>query len=269
MTFGSKPVDGGHLILDADEREDLLSLAPSAAEFIRGYCGAAELMNGLKRYCLWITNSSADAAMAIGSIRERVERVRNTRLASTKASTRDSAEYPWRFQQPRHSDLNAIIMPRHTSERRDYVPAGFAGPDTVVADSANAIYDAEPWLFGLIQSRMHMAWVRAVAGRLKTDFRYSATLVYNTFPVPDLTDADKQALTQGARKVLQTRERYFDWTLAQMYDPDKMPRPLRDAHLHLDEIVDRIYKSSGFRSDEERLALLFDMYAEAIAKESK
>ena len=163
----------------------------------------------------------------------------------------------------------AIIVPSVSSERREYVPIGYLGPDTVISNLAFAIYDAEPWVFALVTSRMHMAWLRAVGGKLKTDFRYSNTLVYNTFPVPDLTAAQKETLTQRALRVLDVREYHSEKTLAELYDPDLMPGNLRLAHKELDDAVDTLYRKSGFASDEDRLALLFDLYVQKTsAKES-
>ena len=144
---------------------------------------------------------------------------------------------------------------------------GFLDGGTVISNAANAVYNAEPWLFGLLESRMHMTWMRAVAGRLKSDYRYSATLVYNTFPVPTLSESEREALGAGALRVLTSREQYPGKTLAQLYDPDKMPDGLSEAHLALDETVDRIYRDQPFSSDEERLELLFDLYETMISEE--
>jgi len=169
------------------------------------------------------------------------------------------------MQRP-HRSGTSIIVPRVSSERREYVPIGFLDEGTVISDAANAIYDAEPWLFGLIQSRMHMVWMRAVAGRMESRYRYSATLVYNTFPVPPLTDAHHEALKVGALNILAVREASPGKTLAQMYDPDKMPASLKAAHQALDETVDRIYRPKQFTSDEERLEMLFGLYETMIAE---
>jgi hypothetical protein len=151
-------------------------------------------------------------------------------------------------------------VPRHSSERREYVPIGFFNNKTVISDAANAMYGADAWIFGLVQSRMHMVWMRAVAGRLKTDYRYSAAIVYNTFPVPPLTQDDKELLIGTVVSILDAREQFSNMTLAQLYDPKNMPKVLRQAHSRLDGVVDLIYGSQSFDSDDKRLALLFDMY---------
>lgn len=262
MVFGSKPTDGGNLNLTPSERDALVAEAPESARFIRKYAGAQEFINGIERYCLWIADDEFEQASSIAPLAARFERVRAMRLAGS-APAKAMANRPYRFLQRAHSDGAAIIVPRVSSERREYIPMGFLGPDTVISDAANAIYGAEPWVFGLIQSRVHMTWVRAVAGRLKTDIRYSAVLCYNTFPVPQLAEDAMEQLIDRAVKVLSTRGRYSGNTLAELYDREKMPQPLRDAHRELDETVDSIYAKSGkpFTSDEERLERLLDLYA--------
>ena len=160
-------------------------------------------------------------------------------------------------------------MPLHTSERRDYIPLDFVGPETVISNAANAVYDAEPWLFALLQSRLHTTWARAVAGRIKTDIRYSGGLVYNTFPVPSISEDQRATLASAAVKVLVAREQFSDQTLAQLYDPESMPPVLRSAHRSLDDAVDALYQTKSFDSDAARLELLFEMYAAAAYKESE
>lgn len=262
MDYGSKPVDGGGLSLDASEADALLAEYPEAAEFLRGYMGSAELIRGTRRHCLWIPAERVGAALAIPGVAQRVERVRRFRLASKKESTRRDAGRAWQFQQIRHKDTASIIIPRHSSERRDYIPMGFLDQSTIISDAAMAIYDAEPWMFGVIHSRMHMTWVRAVGGRIKTDFRYSAELVYNNFPIPRLDDTAKNALNECVFGVLEQREYNSDKTLAELYDPERMPVGLRGAHKNLDDLVDSVYRERPFESDDQRLELLFGMYEE-------
>ena len=173
------------------------------------------------------------------------------------------------FVQRAYKPPDSIIVPRHSSERREYVPIGYLGPETVISDAANAIYDAEPWLFALLTSRMHMAWLGTVGGKLETRYRYSNTLVYNNFPVPPLTDQLKEALTQRAFRVLDVREYHCEYTLAELYDAEKMPENLRQAHADLDVVVDRIYRKRPFDSDEERLRLLFDLYRQMTDQEAR
>lgn len=267
MSFGSMANDGGALILTAPERQELLAAAPAAKPFVRRFLGSKELINGIERYCLWIEDDEVERALAIPAIAERVGRARAHRLASRRAATHALAATPHRFAEPRHSPGSSILVPRHSSERRRYVPIGFVGESTVIADSALAVHDAELWLFGAIQSRMHMAWLDAIGGRIKTDYRYSGALVYNTFPVPNLSPRDKEALKAGAVGVLAAREQFSDQTLAELYDPDMMPAGLLSAHETLDETVDRLYRSRPFESDEERLKVLFGMYEDLVAEQ--
>ncbi len=161
---------------------------------------------------------------------------------------------------------DSIIVPRVSSENREYIPIGFLDENTVISDSAFAIYDAQLWLFGILTSKMHMAWVKAVGGRLKTDYRYSATLCYNTFPFPKITEAKKAEIEQAAEAVLIAREMHTEKTLAQMYDPAKMPANLREAHNRLDLVVESCYRLVPFHSDEERLELLFSLYEKMTKK---
>lgn len=261
MDYGSKPVDGGALSLSGDEADELVAGDPEAKQFLRRYMGSAELIRGIRRHCIWITGDRLEEALKVRSLADRVERVRQFRSRSQKASTRNDAARAWQFQQIRHKETPSIIVPRHSAARREYVPMGFLNKDTIISDAANAIYDAELWVFGLVQSRIHMTWMRAIAGRLKTDYRYSAVLVYNTFPVPDLTEDAKKGIASKALQVLEARELYADRTLGELYDPDLMPAGLRKFHSDLDQLVDELYSGRAFSSDEERLSLLFEMYA--------
>lgn len=265
MVFGSMPRDGGGLILTPRERQDLLETAPEADRFVRRYTGASEFINGVERYCLWIDDSDATAARAVPAIAARLDAVSNFRRRSEAQSTRQFAAQPHRFVQRAHQETPSIIVPRVSSQRREYIPIGFLDDRTVISDAANAVYRAEPWLFGLIQSRIHMVWVRAVAGRLKTDYRYSAVLVYNTFPVPPVSDAQRGTLVDLVMNVLAARERFAASTLADLYDPAKMPDELRRAHDALDEAADGLYHSPAFSSDAERLEMLFHLYEEMTA----
>ena len=267
MVFGSMPRDGGNLLLSAAEKQDLVAEDPRAQKFTRRYAGSTEFISGTDRFCLWIEDESAPEALAVPSIRKRLERVTQFRLASDAASTASFATRPWRFVQAAHKSTEAIIVPGVSSERREYVPIGYLDEGTVISNAAFAVYDAQPWVFALLTSKMHMAWLRAVGGKMKIDYRYSNSLVYNTFPVPDLSEADKEVLTQRALRVLDVREYHSEKTLAELYDPDLMPDNLRLAHQEVDAAVDGLYRRRGFASDEERLALLFKLYQEMTSAE--
>ena len=189
------------------------------------------------------------------------------RSSSKDAGTRKKAATPWSFREQKGGKTDSIIVPRVSSERRDYIPMGYLGPETVISDAAFAVYDAEPWLFGLLTSRMHMVWARAVGGKMKTDYRYSNTIVYNNFPVRALSDVEKQKLTEKALRVLDVREYHCEKTLAQLYDPDLMPANLREAHEDIDRFVDGLYSKRPYETDEDRLSDLFAKYEEMIAAE--
>lgn len=191
------------------------------------------------------------------------------RLDSKKVDTRKFAIKPYRFVEVRHQDTNSIIIPRVSSERRYYIPIGFLDEKNIINDLAYAVYDPPTWIFAVISSRMHMTWVRAVAGRLKTDYRYSATLCYNTFPFPDISAKQKEKLEDHVFRVLDEREKHPEKTMAQLYDPDKMPAGLRQAHHDMDIAIEQCYRTKPFTNDEERLEYLFKLYEEMIAAESK
>jgi hypothetical protein len=266
LAIGSKPVDGGHLVLSNDQMASLLAETPAVEKIIRRYGGSREAINGSWRACLWIEDQEVEWVSSILEVARRLERVRGYRALSTSSATRAFADQPHRFVHRAHKATSAILVPEVSSERREYVPIDFVGPNTVISNKAYAIYDAEPWLFALVHSRMHMVWVRAVGGRMKTDLSYSAGLVYNTFPVPELSDAHRAELTAAAVAVLSAREQFSGQTLAQLYDPDEMPEVLRSAHRDIDAAVDALYQPKPLDSDVARLKLLFEMY-EAATRE--
>lgn len=267
MSYGSKPVDGGHLILTPSEKNALVNQFPQACRFIRPFIGSSEYIRGNSRYCLWISNKDLKSALEIEPIRQRIAAVHEIRLASKKAAIREDADRAHQFSEIRYSDSQSIIVPEVSSERRDYIPVGNLSRETIVSNLAYTVPIADPTIFGLLTSRMHMTWVRAVAGRLEEQLRYSVGICYNTFPVPNLSKAQKQELTTHVMEVLQQRENHPEKTMAQLYDPDKMPEGLRAVHHQLDLAVDRLYRKVPFTSDEERLEHLFKRYETMIAAE--
>ncbi len=267
ISYGSKPVDGGNLILNENEKSSLISESPDSEKFIKKFVGSNEFIKGSTRWCLWIEDDDLSDAISIPSISARVERVKSMRLASKKAATRKISKRPHSFGEIRHKKSHSIIIPEVSSERRVYIPIGFLDDETVISNLAYSIPSANPLVFGIISSKMHMAWVRTVAGQLETRIRYSAGLCYNTFPIPKLTKDQIKNITMHVEEVLEEREKYSQKTMAQLYDPDKMPDGLREAHHNLDLAVDRIYRTKPFASDEERLEHLFKLYEEMTAKE--
>ena len=261
MTFGNKPVDGGSLLLTRDEVEGLGLTSGQEARFIRRIYGSAEFIRGLSRYCLWIENEHLDEALAIPSIRKHVEAVRAMRLASTKAPTRMAAGSAHRFGEVRQSGSETtIVIPRVSSENRPYLPVGLAAAGTIIGDRNFALYDEPLWNMALIASRLHWVWIGTVCVRMRTDFSYSNTLGWNTFPVPALTGKNKADLILCAEDILLAREVHFPATIADLYNPERMPDNLRAAHDRNDEVLERIYIGRRFRNDTERLEKLFDMY---------
>ena len=266
MTKGSQAT-GEALTFDRLEYEALVSEYPESLSFIKAYSGASEFIDGKQRYCLWITDEAAKSAWNIPGIAARLESVKRQRETHPKPDIQRLGAIPHKFDEIRHRSTEALILPVHSSENRDYIPIGYLAPDTVISNAAFAAYDAEPWLFGLLTSRMHMVWARAVGGQLETRLRYSNTIVYNNFPVRELSDVEKQKLTEKALRVLDVREYHCEKTLAQLYDPDLMPANLREAHEDIDRFVDGLYSKRLYETDEDRLSDLFAKYEEMIAAE--
>ena len=239
MLFGSMPRDGGFLNFGTDIAEKILNEYPKATRLVKRYMGSQELIQDIVRYCLWIEDipEQIDVANSVPLIAERLKSVIAERTASNADSTRAYADKPHMFVQRAYKPTDAILIPRVSSERREYIPIGFVDKDTVISDSAFAVYDAERWLFAILTSKMHNLWVRAVGGSLETRIRYSATLCYNTFPFPKLTTAEKEELERLAQNILNIRDENFDMTLGEMYNPETMPEALREAHHQLDLAV--------------------------------
>jgi len=268
MLWGNKATDGGYLILDSKERDDFLASNPESKKFIKKYIGSQEFIKGIERWCLWISDSELAEAKVIKDVDKRIKNVRKIRLESKAKSTRNSAKISHRFIQIQHEPAPAIIIPSVSSEVRRYIPIGFVKDDVVVNAQCYVVYNPESWIFGVISSRMHMTWVRAVAGRLKTDYRYSSALCYNTFPISPLTTKQKEILTRHTYNILEEREKHSEKTIAQLYDPDKMPAGLKEAHHSLDLAVERIYRSKPFKNDEERLEYLFKLYERMVGEKN-
>ena len=247
--------------------KNLVEENTSSEVFIKKFIGSQEFIRGEEKYCLWIEDINLENAKSIVGIRNRIKLCENNRLSSNREATRVLAKYPHKFGEIRFENTNSIIIPRVSSEKREYLTVGFLDTSYVISDRANAIYDCEPWVFSLISSKIHTTWIRSVCGRLKMDINYSTTLGYNTFPLPPLSKSQKEELERHVYRILEEREAHSEKTLAQLYDPDKMPDGLREAHRQNDLAVERIYRSKPFESDEERLAYLFKLYEQMIAEE--
>jgi hypothetical protein len=270
MINGNKPVDGGFLMLSHDEAHHLINIEPRSEHFVRQFLGSSEFIKGNQRYCIWITEDQKDLALSISAIKERIDRVAEFRSKSRKDLTRRGANTPYEFQQIRQTGTeNLIVVPAISSEQREYLPCGVLPLGAIISNKCYALYDAPLWNMALIASRLHWVWIGTVCVRMRTDFSYSNTLGWNTFPVPTLTEQNKADLTRCAEDILLAREHYFPATLADMYNPDRMDTefPLvRQAHDRNDEVLERIYIGRRFKNDTERLEKLFELYTKMTAQ---
>lgn len=268
MNFGNMPNDGGGLILDVEESENLISNNPHVKKYLRKLVGSTEFINGVNRYCLWIEDGELEEALENELIRNKIQLSKKHRLASKDKGTNKLALRAHQFRDRNMAIDSAIVVPSTSSERREYIPLGFLPKETIILNSALAIYDAQPWLFGVLHSKMHMVWVDAVGGKLETRYRYSAKLCYNTFPFPTLNEKQKETINQYVFAILDERAKYPEKTMAWMYNPESMPAGLKQAHHELDLAIERIYRLAPFNSDEERLEYLFKLYDEMTKKET-
>lgn len=269
ITYGNKGVYAGSLILTSKEKLELVNEFPNSIMFIKEFTGGQEFINGDMNYCLWIETRDYDQAMRIPPIAERIDKVRTDRLSSKDSGARELSKKPYQFRDFKKAKNHSIVVPRISSENRDYIPIGFLPHDVILSDSVQAIYDGPEWVFSLIVSKMHMAWTRIVAGKLELRINYSIKLVYNNFPVPRLTESEIKSLSASAREILFARQNYSEKSLAEIYKPSIMPEDLRIAHHQNDILVDRLYRQKPFENDEERLMNLFDLYKQMVEREKK
>ena len=261
MRYGSMPRDDGNLILTVEERQELLAETPEMAPFVKLFLGAQEFVQGGERYCLWLVNAQPSLLNQSTIVRNRLKKVREFRLASKAASTRKFAETPSFFCQIAQPGGQYVLVPRHSSENRKFVPMGFFGQENIVADSCLSVPNASLYHFGVMCSTMHNAWLRFTCGRLKSDFRYSKDIVYNNFPWPDdLSDKKRKAVEVAAKAILDVRAGFQNSSLAVLYDILTMPSALTKAHEALDRAVDACYRKAAFESDSQRVAFLFERY---------
>lgn len=265
MTTGNRPADGGHLIVEANDYEDFIKKEPSAKPFIKKLLGSAEFINGKKRYCLWLVSASPAQLRSMPLVMERIRQCREDRLASPDAGRRKLAEKAALFRETNNPE-NYIIVPSVSSERRRYVPMGFLHADTIPTNLVLIIPSATLYHFGVLESNVHMAWMRAVCGRLKSDYRYSKDVVYNNFPWPDVTEEQRQRIEQTAQAILDARAKYPESSLADLYDPNTMPYDLLEAHRANDRAVMAAYGFSMKLTESECVAKLLEMYSQFVKK---
>lgn len=264
ISKGSQPTDAGYLLLLEEEATPLKNKYPNLSPYIRRYMGADDLINDSVRYCLWLKDCGDSSIFEIPEIKKRLAAVSATRSQSTKEATRKWADRPHLFTEDRQPSSDYLMLPVVSSQRRKYVPIAFNSCNVIANTNTQMIPNATLWLFALVTSLMHNVWMSAVCGRMRMDFAYSASIVYNTFP--KLTSAEKEELERMAQEILNVRDENFDMTLGEMYNPESMPEALREAHHRLDLAVERIYRSEPFTSDEERLEHLFKLYAKMTKK---
>ena len=260
MVKGNMPYDSGYLLLSSDEKNLLCKSSPEAQQYIRHVIGSDEFINGKERWCLWIHDDEVEHAMTVPGIKERVEAVRESRINNTDNAVKKMANRSHQFRDVKETHTQSLVIPAVYSENYLYTPIGFVFSDTIVTNLASVIYDCEPWLFGIIASKMHNVWVRTVCGKLEERIRYSLKLGYNTFPLPPISAERKKVINKCVLNIIRIREEHSDLTLAQLYHKDKMPDDLKIAHSMLDEVVDKCYRDDPFLSADERLSVLFGLY---------
>ena len=260
MIYGSKPADGGFLLLSEEEKEELIKENRLAQKWIRPFLGSREFITGEKRWCLWLVDASPNELRKCKLIMDRIDNVRNFRLHSKAASTKKASNIPTLFKDIRQPSSNYLIIPEVSSEKRKYIPIGFMNKSVIASNAAHIIPNATLYHFRILISSVHMAWMRAVAGRLKSDYRYSSGIVYNNFIWPNPTPTQKENIEKAAQAVLDARKLYPDSTLADLYDPNTMPPELTKAHERLDKTVKAAYGNEGFETEEEIVASLMKLY---------
>jgi hypothetical protein len=270
MSFGNMPNEGGFLLLTRSDADDAIEKHGVDRKYLRSFVGSQEFIKGQERRCVWVTDEEYQEARENDWLSDRFEAVGKQRASSNRATTKKLAVTPYRFGEVRQSGRErTIVVPRVSSENRDFLPVGLAAPGTIIGDRNFALYDAPIWSISLIASRLHWVWIGTVCVRMRTDFTYSNTLGWNTFPLPKLTEKNKEDLTRCAEDILLAREAQFPATIADLYKPDAMPDNLRTAHERNDETLERIYIGRRFRNDTERLEKLFELYTKMTAKDLK
>lgn len=262
---GCMPYDGGNLLLSSEEKEELISQKNICKKYIKKIYSAADYVRGNVRYCLWISDEESTDALEIDEINIRVQKTKEMRLSSPDTNAQILAQKPYQFREFNACSESTLIVPSTTSENRKYIPMGYADNETIVTNAMYMIDDADLAVFGMITSVMNMLWMKTIGGKLKTDYRYTS-LCYNSFPFPKISDAKRLEIEEAATDVLLAREDYPGKTLAELYDPEKMPQELKAAHEHLDDVVESCYPGYPFPSDEARLECLFKMYEKMTKK---
>lgn len=266
IVSGDMPNDDSNFIIERYEYKTLVENDPEIDKYIRKFIGAREYIASTYRYVFYLPENNKTDFLEFSEIAQRIKKVKEYRLKSKRNATKKLAEVPYRYGELRHKDINYIFIPQVSSENREYVPMGWIDGKTITASPNFTIYAAPLWLLGLLESRMHMVWLRSIGRKLKTDYRYSAGLVYNTFPIKNLSTQRKNEIERITLEILDIRE-YEGGSLANLYNKEKMPENLREKHQELDGIVDRAYRQKPFESDQERLSKMLELYKEMKNKQ--
>ncbi|SDX71499.1 hypothetical protein SAMN05421644_11072 [Allochromatium warmingii] len=267
IAYGSMPIDKGNLILSEEDRADFIAKEPKSEKFIKQYIGGEEFIKNIPRYCLWLVKCEPSELRSLKQVMQRVELNKAYRLSSDRIQTKELAKTPALFGEIRQPKTEYLVIPKVSSENRTYIPIGFCKPEIIASGSMLVIANAKTYHFGVLSSAMHMAWMRITAGRMKSDYQYSNSIVYNNFPWPDNpTPKRRQAIETAAQAVLDARAAHPNASLATLYDPLTMPPELVKAHRKLDAAVDAAYSKRKFTSDSDRVALLFERYQKLLAK---
>lgn len=265
LEMGSQPIDDGNYIFNAEEKSAFLREEPDAEKYLHPFIGSEEFINGIERWILSLGNAPPAELRSMPAVMERVSEVKKFRLRSKRKLTLKLAEMPTQFQATVAPQCSFLVIPEVSSEKREYVPIGWLEPPTIPSNLVRVLQEADLWHFAIVTSRMHMAWLRLIGGRLKSDYRFSIGIVYNTFPWPTATEAQRAKVRSLAQSVLDARKQFPGSTLADLYDVDAMPPQLRQAHRALDAAVDRLYRAAEFAGDRDRVEYLFQLYEKLVA----
>ena len=260
MIYGNKPTDNGNFILSYEEKEKILTKFPEAKQYVKKYIGAQEFIKGIERWCLWIEDKDLENIKKFDLINERIKKVKEFRLTSRSKSTNKAAERAHKFIGIQHPPSSALIIPCVSSGERNYIPVGFVDSSYVINNNAHALYNPEIFIFSFVSSKMHMSWVSVVSGRMRSDFNYSSSFCYNPFPIPKIDIQTKKNLEKIAFDIIDIREKFPDLTIAQLYNNKTMPNLLKSAHKNIDNVIDKCYRNDEFKSDDDRVKFLFEMY---------
>lgn len=266
VSLGSSAIDGGHLILDPSEARQILIQHPSSSKFIKPFIGGSDLLKGIRRFCIWVEDGDIDEAMQVPPIAGRIDNCKKYRQTAGR-DAKKAANVPHRFFYRKHKNVRSIVAPMTSSGKRDFLPVSVIEKGNIISNGALVSYHQDLYVFGILSSRLHTVWLSVTSARMRTDFRYSVNLTYNNLALPTLTEKNKTDLTHCAEDILLAREAHFPATIADLYDPKKMPENLRAAHERNDEVLERIFIGRRFKNDTERLEKLFALYTKIIAEE--